>query len=137
MTDDSPEQTRRLVNRFYARVWNEWDDGAVDGMLADDFEWRGSLGVETRGRDGFRGYRDMVRAGASDFHQELIELICEPERAAARVRATGHHTGVLLGIPPTGRAFSYSLAAFFRCSGSELLAGWVLGDLDALRSQLG
>lgn len=127
---------RRLVHRFYERLWNDADDDAVETTLTADFRFRGSLGTETVGVNGWRGYRDTVLAGAADFRTEILDLVCEPERAAARVRCTGTHTGPILGLAPTGRAFAYDVAAFFRADDGKLDAAWVLGDLDALRAQL-
>lgn len=126
-----------LIGRFYADLWNRWDDAAVDQVLAEDFGFRGSLGTETLGRDGWRGYRDTFRSGAPDFHNEVLELVCAEDRAAARLRYTGHHLGPLAGIPATGRRFEYAGAAFFTSSAGKLTSAWVLGDLAALRSQLG
>jgi predicted ester cyclase len=134
--EESAEQTRRLVHRFYERLWNEWDDDAVDSVLASDFTFHGSLGAETEGRDGWRDYRDMVRAGSSDFHNELIDLVCEPWRAAARIRCSGHHTGPLLGIDATSKSFEYDATAFFSVDGGLLTKAWVLGDRESLRQQL-
>ena len=57
---------RDLIERFYARAWNSWDDAAVTGLLDERFVFRGSLGDEVTGRDGFRGYRDKVRAAFPD-----------------------------------------------------------------------
>ena len=66
-------------------LWNAWDDAAVETVLADDFAFRGSLGTETTGRDGWRTYRDAVRQAAPDFRNDLIDLVCEDDRAAARL----------------------------------------------------
>ncbi len=126
-----------LVRRFYDTVWNRWDDDAVDGLLAEDFVFRGSLGTDTVGRDDWRRYRDSVRAGSSDFHNGIVTLVDDGERAAARLTYTGTHDGVLLGLPATGRRFSYAGAAFFTATGGRLSSAWVLGDLTALRAQLG
>ena len=127
----------RLVRRFYEDLWNRWDDEAVDELLDEHFAFRGSLGTETRGRDDWRGYRDAIRAGSSDFHNEVETLVTEGARAAARLRYTGTHTGPLAGLTPTGRSFSYSGAAFFTAESGRLTSAWVLGDLTALREQLG
>jgi predicted ester cyclase len=125
-----------LVERFYGRLWNAWDDMAVERTLAPDFRFRGSLGQECTGRDGWRAYRDRVRAGSADFHNDVVTLVADGNQAAVRLSYSGTHTGQLLGIAPTGRAFRYSGAAFFTASGGLLTDGWVLGDLDDLRRQL-
>jgi hypothetical protein len=41
--------------------------------------------------------------GSSGFHNEIIDLVCDGQRAGARQRYTGTHAGVLLGLPATQR----------------------------------
>jgi steroid delta-isomerase-like uncharacterized protein len=125
-----------LVHRFYDDVWNRWDDTAVDAVLAPSFQFRGSLGTTTLGRTGWRSYRDSVRTGSHDFHNEVVMLVSEDRSAAARLRYSGTHTGPLLGLPATGRRFEYAGAAFFTVEDGLLSSAWVLGDLTALRRQL-
>ena len=129
-------RTESLVRRFYDDLWNRWDDAAVEEVLAPEFAFRGSLGVETAGRDGWRGYRDSVRAGSADFHNEVVTLVVDDDRAAARLRYTGTHTGELAGLAATGRRLDYAGAAFFTVAGSRLVSAWVLGDLVGLRRSL-
>ena len=126
---------RALIQVFYQQLWNQWDDERVDDVLAADFRFRGSLGTQTYGRDGWRQYRDTIR-GSGDFHNEIEELIVDGSRAAARLLYTGTHTGTLIGIPATGHQFAYAGAAFFNASEGLLESAWVLGDLDSLRRQL-
>lgn len=126
-----------LVRRFYADLWNEWDDSAVDEVLGPGFQFRGSLGQTVEGRGGWRRYRDMIRTGSADFHNEITDLVVAGERAAARLEYTGTHTGPLLGLDPTGKRFTYAGAAFFTASGDMLGEAWVLGDVESLRAQLG
>ncbi len=127
---------KTLVERFYRQLWNQWDDDAVDQVISADFIFRGSLGTETVGCDGWRAYRDVIRTGSPDFHNQVIELIAQPGRAAARIECRGHHLGPLLGRAASGRRFAYPAAAFFTGANGVLTAAWVLGDLDRLRRQL-
>ncbi len=126
----------RLVADFYDRAWNRWDDRIVEEIMSPDFAFRGSLGNEVQGRDGWREYRDVVRAAVPDFHNEVVDLVATGDRAAARLRYTGHHRGVLLGVPGSGRPIDYAGAAFFAAAEGFLIDAWVLGDLDTLRRQL-
>ena len=70
------------------------------------------------------------------FLREIVELIVAPGQAAARLRYTGHHHGVLLGQQGRGAAIEYEGAAFFRCADGSLTSAWVLGDIDRLRGQI-
>jgi predicted ester cyclase len=126
-----------LVERFYGELWNRWNDSAVEDTLSPGFTFRGSLGQQTSGRQGWRRYRDLVREGSADFHNEIVALVCDGRRAAARLRFTGTHTGPLAGLAATQRRFEYAGAAFFTADERWLTSAWVLGDLDALRRQLG
>ena len=128
--------TESLVRAFYEDLWNRWDDALVDSVLSPTFEFRGSLGTSTAGRAGWRSYRDAVRAGSADFHNDVVTLICEGTSAAARLRYSGTHTGLLLGLDATGRRFEYAGAAFFTIRDGLLASTWVLGDLTTLREQL-
>lgn len=126
----------KLIETFYGELWNRWNDSAVDDTLSPAFSFRGSLGQQTVGRQQWRQYRDLVRGGSADFHNEIAELVCEGQRAAARLRYTGTHTGPLLGLAATQRRFEYAGAAFFTADDQCLTSAWVLGDLDGLRRQL-
>ena len=137
MSDPRPASgIEALVRAFYDRLWNAWDDRYVDQVLHPDVRFRGSLGSETVGRDGWRGYRDLMRSGSADFHNDVLDLVCSGERAAARLEYSGTHTGPLLGVPATQRRFSYHGAAFFTAGEGMLREIWVLGDLEGLRAQL-
>ena len=125
-----------LIERFYGDLWNRWDDAAVNQILAPNFRFRGSLGHTVEGRDGWRAYRDMIRDGSGDFHNEIVDLVVAEERGAARLQYTGTHTGTLLDLTATGRRFAYAGAAFFTASANQLTDAWVLGDVTALRKQL-
>lgn len=127
---------RDLVERFYEELWNRGDDLAVDQVLSEDFRFRGSLGEETVGKAGWRGYRDRVRTGSYDFHCRIRSLVVEGNAAAVRLRFSGMHTGPLLGIAPSGRTFEYAGAGFFTEEARLLASAWVLGDLTTLRRQL-
>ena len=129
--------TADLVHTFYADLWNRWDDARVDLVLSPSFAFRGSLGTSTTGRSGWRAYRDGVRAGSADFHNELVSLVVDGDTAAARLSYTGTHSGPLLGVPATGRRFAYAGAAFFTVEDGMLASAWVLGDIEGLRRQLG
>ena len=128
------------VRRFYDELWNQWRFDLADELLAPELEFRGSLGTEVRGREGFLEYARGVRGAFPDFHNDVRELVADERRraAAARLRYSGRHEGALLGVAPTGRRISYAGAAFFRFDDrARVVRGWVLGDLADLFVQLG
>lgn len=125
-----------LVRIFYERLWNEIDLGIADEILHRDVVFRGSVGVSANGRQEVCDYISMVTTALSDYRCEIESMITEGDRAAAKVRFSGLHTGAFLGHRPTGRRVEWSGAAFFTAEGNELRDIWVLGDLESLRGQL-
>ena len=83
------ENNKDLIRRYYADLWNRWDDAAVDEIIAPDIEFRGSLGVTVSGRDGFRGYVAQVRAAFPDFHNQIDELLAEGGTAHLQRNTSG------------------------------------------------
>jgi len=134
---DSLEQNKDLIRRFFDEMWNPWNFAKADELLAPDITFRGTLGSELKGRDAFRDYMRKVRAAFPDFHNTIVQMTAEDDRVTARTFYRGTHRGEIFGVAPTGKAISYSGAAFFRIADGQVIEGWVLGDLVGLLRQLG
>ena len=133
MTDQT---NRQLIERFYGQVWNQWDADVARAILSPDIVFRGSLGVDVRGHNGFLGYVALIRAAFPDFRNEIEEIISEEAHAVARLTYSGTHKGELFGTPATGREITYAGAAFFQFSDGQIDEIWVLGDRMALMEQI-
>ena len=129
--------TRAVIGRYYVQLWNQWDFHCLDELIAADIVFRGSLGVDVRGRDEFQRYMANVRAAFPDFENIIEELIIDGERAASRLTYRGTHQGPLFGVKATGCRIEYRGAAFFRVVGGQIAEGWVLGDTASLWRQIG
>lgn len=126
-----------LVRRFYADIWEVRDESAFAELLHEDFTFRGSLGHVKHGREAFAEYVDMVHSGLQDYRCVIEELICEGDKAAARMTFHGVHRGELIGYRPTGKRVSWEGCAVFALRDGRIAELWVLGDLKSLEAQLG
>lgn len=132
-----PGPSMRLVERFYQEVWNQADEAVAREILAHDFQFRASLGLEMSGVDAFISYMRSIHAALSDYTCTILDLIEQDDRAAARLRFAGRHRGEFLGVAPTGREIAWSGAAFFTVKDGRIASLWVLGDVKAIKQQLG
>ena len=137
MSIDSNLDSKELVRRYYEELWNQWNFALADTLIDADIAFRGSLGTEVRGRAGFTGYMESVRAAFPDFRNTIEEMIAEGDALAARLTYEGTHRGALFGVPPTGRRIRYAGVAIFHFNGGRIVRGWVLGDTAGLKAQLG
>jgi steroid delta-isomerase-like uncharacterized protein len=134
---ETAEANKKLIRRYYEEMWNLWNFAVADELLAPEIEFRGSLGVATKGRDAFRGYMRLVRNSFPDFHNKIDQLVAEGDTVVARLTYRGTHRGEVFGLAPTGKEIMYSGAAIFRIAEGKIAEGWVLGDRLGLLQQLG
>ncbi|MBY8975463.1 ester cyclase [Rhodobacteraceae bacterium NNCM2] len=126
-----------LASRFYADVWNRRDFDVAYKIIAPDFVFRGSLGPERRGIDGFLDYVEAVHAALEGFTCTIVDLIETDDRVAARMLFRGIHRAEFFGVAASNREIEWAGAAFFTTEGGKLSELWVLGDVDAVKRQLG
>jgi orotate phosphoribosyltransferase len=129
-------ETRELVERFYAEVWNAHDASKVRDLLREDVTFRGSLGRTLSGRDAFASYVDDVHRSLGDYRCDILDLVVEADRAFARMRFSGVSRGELLGCPPTGARVEWTGAALFTFRDRKIVDLWVLGDVHGLLERL-
>jgi steroid delta-isomerase-like uncharacterized protein len=126
-----------LVRRFYDVVWNKADEVAARDILHPDFRFRASLGPERVGPDGFIAYMRSVHAALGGYTCSIEDLLVDGSKACARMTFAGTHRGRFFGVPATGRRIAWSGAAFFETDKDRITRLWVLGDIDAVKQQLG
>jgi len=128
--------TPQLVTDFYGRIWNSGELDAIPELLSPEFRFRGSLGAEFQGHESFAGYVTTVRGALSGYRCDFLECIQEADRAFAKMRFSGVHTGDFRGFPATGKPVSWLGAALFRFEHNHIADLWVLGDLAGLDALL-
>jgi steroid delta-isomerase-like uncharacterized protein len=129
-------RNRQLIETWYYRMWNQWDKSVFPKILAEDIQFRGSLGNVVEGHQGVSQYMDYIRAAFPDFHNAIEQIISEADQAFARLTYTGTHRGTIFGIEPTGRKVTYAGAAVFTFRNDRIAEVWVLGDIYNLLQQL-
>jgi len=128
---------RDLIARFYADLWDQWDKSVAWEILTEDFLFRGSLGADRRGIEGFLDYVDRVRNALGDYRSDVGEMVEQADKIAIRMTFSGNHRGELFGVPATGQRISWAGAAFFAFRRGRIASLWVLGDVDGVKTQLG
>jgi len=129
--------SRALVERFYYDVWDRHDRTAAREILHAEFRFRASLGPERVGADGFIEYLDAIHQALGGYTSVIDDLVDTGTRAAVRLRFSGTHRDTFFGVPATGRHIVWAGAAFFTTDGRQITDVWVLGDIDAVKQQLG
>jgi steroid delta-isomerase-like uncharacterized protein len=124
--------TPTLVKQFYDHIWNAGNLAAADQLLADDFIFRGSMGMDMRGIGPFKDYVRSIRSWVGEYHCQILECVNQGPRAFAKMLFSGKHIGPLRGFAPTGKYIQWHGAALFKSADDRISELWVLGDLAGL-----
>lgn len=127
---------KSLVKGFYQRLWDAREMTAMADLLAPDFTFRGSLGDEKRGHQGFAEYVEVVHTALAEYRCHIDQLVAEDNKVFAKMSFTGLHQNTFLGFAPTGSRVTWSGCALFTIADGLIVDVWVLGDLKNLQDQL-
>jgi steroid delta-isomerase-like uncharacterized protein len=91
-----------------------------------------------QGREAFLAYVRISIEGVPDARIELLDVVADGDRVAARYRGTGTHDGELLGIPPSGNRIALEVGMFARFNArGEIAEYYSYADNLDLMQQLG
>ena len=125
------ETTRQIIERIFVRQ----EDEAIDELVAEDFTPR-TFGPMPPGREGLREGMKRAGAGVSDAEFTIHDLIAEGDCVAARLTTSARHTGMFMGIEPSGRRYSNEELHIFRIRDGQLVEHWHAFDTASLMAQL-
>ena len=141
---NSPEDARRIVERFLAEAVTAGDGAAMDELVAE---------VELK--EGVAWFKE-----AFPDHAVIPEklLAADDDHVVAVLRASGTHLGPLSGmpfdgqsmsgrpgrsagvmetIPPTGKRWDVYTTALYKIEDGRITAHWIVWDWLAILDQLG
>ncbi|MFO1432905.1 MAG: ester cyclase [Candidatus Competibacteraceae bacterium] len=93
----STDFIRRVVESFYADIWNRHDLSKIEAFLHPDFAFRSSLNDFRVGHQGFASYVDFIHNALGEYRCDILDLVIENEKAVARLRFSGIHQDNFLG----------------------------------------
>lgn len=119
------------------------DLAVADELLRSDFVWHyGFARALAPGEDSVVGVEPVKTAstvlntGFSEFQVVHYAVITQGQLVDVRWTASGIHTGVLLGFPPTGCKVVFTGNDLFRIEKGQIAELWQETDLEDLKSQL-
>ena len=136
---DAAEANEAIMRRFYREVLEAGSMAAVTELIAPGFIDhipQPLPGQPTTGPDAITSFVGMLHTAIPDLRVAVHEVMADENTVMARVTWTGTHTGMFMGIDPTGkriRATGFDLA---RIADGKFVEHWgqidVLGILDQL-----
>jgi predicted ester cyclase len=138
MTTERTTRNKQLVVDFIQELFTKGDLDAVDryldpGFVNHDAPFPGA----PPGPEGMRQAAALFKQATPDWHSDVEQMIAEDDVVVERFTARGTHTGVLMGVEPTGRPLVLSGINIFRVDGDRIVERWGRLDEVGLLRQLG
>ena len=127
---------KRFITEYTDAVWNHGDVGAMERYYAPAYIHHDISRPDVRTLADYQQWAHELLAGLSNFRVVADDLVAEEGKAVKRWTAHGVHVNVFAGIPPTGRAISFSGVSIYRLEGDRIVESWYLYDLFGLLQQL-
>lgn len=127
----------QVVRAFYADLWEKFDLSRLPGLMHEDAGFQGTFGQVMHGHEAFAAYVRGVRQAFSTYRCDVVDLLADGDKVAARVRFSGRHdAGPFLDVAPTGRELAWEGVGFFTLEAGRIQHLWVIGDMHGLLGQL-
>jgi steroid delta-isomerase-like uncharacterized protein len=131
---------REIVETFVEKLWNQRQLALADDLFPIDFVaepiayqplWEGT------GPDSMKHHIQAWLAGVPDLHMNTIAMLAQANQVWVRWEITGTHSGVLYGIPATGRSINALGITLLEIENNQIRSLKTLFDGLGLMQQLG
>lgn len=133
MADD----LKKIAKRFFDEIMVKGDVGVIDEIIDDSFvEHQEFPGMEP-GKAGLVQFVESTRAGVSGLAIDVISMVAEGDEVWIQSLTKGKHTGDWIGIPATGKEFSFETFDRVKVKNGKAVEHWGVSDDMGLMTQLG
>lgn len=107
------EQHKSIMESFKLMI-NTNDKALAEKLIAPDAEFQSLISSEILyGGKGYLSVVDFMRQSFSDIHWEIEDLAAEDNKVAVSWICSGTHDGDFMGMPPSGKKFSFRCMNFY------------------------
>jgi predicted ester cyclase len=131
---------RHVVEQFAATL-SAHDIDAFAALFADDYvnhqvSAAASQPTNLTPKQASVGFFAGRLTGLPDLRVTLEASLADGDMAAASFVYEGTHSGLYLGVQPTGRHLRFTSCDIFRLANGKIAEHWGMGDIAGIMSQL-
>jgi len=132
-----PAANTALVLYFVQKFWNEQNVAAMDNTHSPDMIAQDpAIPPDPAPYNIYKHVCMLYLAAFPDFRVTVENIIAEADKVAVRWTVNGTHLGSLMGIPPTGRAVTFTGMTIHRLADSKIVENWWTYDALGMMQQI-
>lgn len=131
------ENNKAVVRRFNQEVIAEGNLESFKELMDEQFVNRSAPESMDNGAAGMLYFfNEILRPAMPDIHVTIHQQVSEGDLVTTRKTISGTQTGVLLGIPATGRVVNIEVIDIVRVKDGRYFEHWGITSLPEVLSQL-
>ena len=132
----SIEENKAIVRR-YQEIYNSNNLDALTEVVSEELRTPKIMPGIPSGIEGAKVAHQIMLTGFPDYQTVIDDLIAEGDKVVARITMSGTHTGVFMGIPPTGKYVEFTGIYIAQIVNGKIVEHWGEEDGVSLLAQLG
>jgi steroid delta-isomerase-like uncharacterized protein len=138
----SAEQNKAIIRRFIEDLWNNRNLDIADEIFTADCATHqlrsgAELVAAPRTPEVVKKHVTEWLVGFPDLRFTVEQMIAEADQVVARMVMQGTHTGVWLGVAPTGKQVNIRMITIHRIANGKIAEDWVLVESLGFFQELG
>lgn len=115
----------------------EGDMSAADEYIDAHVVTHDGMPGQAPGLEGVKQTFQVLRSAFPDMTVSVKDIIAEDTKVVGRFVVSGTHTGSFMGIPATGKTFTYDEIVIVRFENGKIVEHWAEMDSLGMMQQLG
>ncbi|MBQ4546211.1 MAG: ester cyclase [Oscillospiraceae bacterium] len=113
---------KEVVTGFFTEGYSNKNYDFVMERVAEDYIDHSPAGAKSNSDT--VGILKIVAEQFSDLKADVIDIFSEGNMVSSRIRFSGKHTGICMGISPTGKDISFEALENFRVENGKITESW-------------
>jgi steroid delta-isomerase-like uncharacterized protein len=130
------EANKAIVSRYKVDILNSRDLDALGEVVAIDYLDHAAFPGQAPGLQGLK-QRIAKLCQALDPQWTIDDIVAERDMVVLRWSHVGTHVGEFLGIPPTGKPFTFKGIDWYRVKDGKMVEHWNVVDMYGFCQQVG
>jgi len=130
------ETNKEIVRRFNKEVIEQCNRDSFDQLMHSDFINRTAPPNANNSNGMWNTFFNILKPAFPDLTVEIYDQVAEGDKVTTRKAITATHTGVLMGIEPTGKQVRIDVIDIVRLKDGKYFEHWGINTLQTVISEL-
>jgi predicted ester cyclase len=131
------DSLKAIIKRFNKEVIEEGCRASFLALMDASFVNRSAPAGAPNGAESmWNTFENVLRPALSHLRVDIHDQLCDGDKVTTRKTITGMHTGMLLGVAPTGKQLSIDVIDIVRVHNGRYIEHWGINTLPSVLARL-